>query len=47
MLIIGDNEVENNALSVRQRGEDGDLGSMSVEDYIARITEEIDTRVIK
>ncbi|MBQ7106417.1 MAG: threonine--tRNA ligase [Clostridia bacterium] len=47
MLIVGDNEVESGTLSVRQRGEDGDLGSMSVEDYIARITEEIDTRVIK
>ena len=47
MLIVGDNEVESGTLSVRQRGEDGDLGSMSVEDYIARITEEIDTRGIK
>ena len=47
MLIVGDNEVESGTLSVRQRGENGDLGSMSVEDYIARITEEIDTRVIK
>ncbi len=47
MLIIGDNEVENSALSVRQRGENGDLGSMSVREYIARITEEIDNKVIK
>ena len=47
MLIIGDNEVENGALSVRQRGENGDLGSMSVDEYIARITEEIDNKVIK
>ena len=47
MLIIGDNEVENGALSVRQRGENGDLGSMSVDEYIARITEEIDKKVIK
>ena len=47
MLIIGDNEVETKTLSVRQRGENGDLGSMGVEEYIARITEEIDTKVIK
>ena len=47
MLIIGDNEVETKTLSVRKRGENGDLGSMSVADYIARITEEIDTKAIK
>ena len=47
MLIIGDNEAESGTLSVRQRGENGDLGSMSVDEYIARITEEIDKKVIK
>ena len=47
MLIIGDNEAESGTLSVRQRGENGDLGSMSVDEYIARITEEIDNKVIK
>ena len=36
MLIIGDNEVENRTLSVRQRGENGDLGAMNVSDVIAR-----------
>ena len=47
MLVMGDNEVENGALSVRRRGEDGDLGSMSVEDFIAMATEEIDNKTIR
>ncbi len=46
MLIIGDNEVESGTLSVRRRGEDGDLGSMTIDEYIAKLTEEIDTKVI-
>ncbi len=46
MLIIGDNEVESGTLSVRRRGENGDLGSMTAEEYIAKVTEEIDTKVI-
>ena len=40
MLIIGDNEVENRTLSVRQRGENGDLGAMNVSDFIARAVKE-------
>jgi len=47
MLIIGDNEVETKTLSVRRRGENGDLGSMSVNDFTALIKEEIDTKAIK
>ncbi len=47
MLIIGDNEVENKTLSVRARGEDGDKGSMTIDEYIALICQEIDTKVIK
>ncbi len=46
MLIIGDNEVENGTLSVRRRGEDGDLGSMTIDEYIAKVQEEIDSKVI-
>ena len=44
MLIIGANEAESGNVSVRKRGEDGDLGSMSQEDFIKRITEEIKTK---
>ena len=46
MLIIGDSEVENGQVSVRKRGEDGDLGAMATEDFISRAVEEIDTKVI-
>ena len=44
MLIIGDSEVEKCQVSVRRRGEDGDLGAMSTEDYIALAVEEIETK---
>lgn len=47
MLIIGANEAESGTVSVRKRGEDGDLGSMSQEDFIKRITEEIKTKATK
>ena len=47
MLIIGDNEVQNGTLSVRERGENGDLGEMSVADFTARIEEENKNKVIK
>ncbi len=46
MLIIGDNEVEKGEVSVRRRGEDGDLGAMSVEAYIEMAVEEIETKKI-
>ena len=47
MLIVGDNEVENGEVSVRERGENGDLGSMKVEEFIARAVDEINNKVIK
>jgi len=46
MLIIGDNEVESGAVSVRRRGEDGDLGSMTAAEFVERVTNEAETRVI-
>ena len=42
MLIIGDKEIEANAVGVRSR-KDGDIGAMSVEDFINKIEEEIKT----
>ncbi len=45
MLIIGDKEVEENTVSVRSRNR-GDLGSVSLSDFIAQIKEEIDTKKI-
>lgn len=46
MLIIGANEEENQNISVRKRGEDGDLGSMDTERFIADIVKEIADKVI-
>ncbi len=45
MLIVGDKEVESGKISVRSRGK-GDLGTMEIDEFIARIQEEIDTKVI-
>jgi threonyl-tRNA synthetase len=44
MIVLGDKEVENGSITVRSRG-DGDLGSFSLDDYIAKITEERDNKV--
>lgn len=42
MLIVGDKEIEANAVGVRSR-KDGDIGAMRVEDFINKIEEEIKT----
>ncbi|WP_232695802.1 threonine--tRNA ligase [Brevibacillus daliensis] len=43
MLVIGEKEMEEGALSVRKRGE-GDLGSKPVDEVVAHLLEEISTR---
>ncbi|GFR36502.1 threonine--tRNA ligase [Thermobrachium celere] len=43
MLILGDKEVEAGNVSVRSRKE-GDMGAMAVEDFLAKIKEEIDKK---
>ena len=45
MLILGDKEIEENAVSVRSR-KDGDLGSQSIEDFVARIKDDIDNKTL-
>jgi len=40
MIIIGDKEVENETISVRHKGE-GDLGSLTADDFLKRVTKEI------
>lgn len=47
MLIIGDSEVENRTLSVRERGENGDLGAMSIEEFITRAVDEDRNKIRK
>ena len=44
LLIIGDKEAEKNVVAVRHRNDD--LGQMSLDDFIAKIREEIDTKAI-
>ena len=43
MIIVGDNEKENGTVSVRSRN-NGDLGSMKLEEFIAKIDEENKSR---
>lgn len=45
MLIIGDKDVENNVVSVRSR-KDGDLGTMTYEQFYNRVKEENDKKVL-
>lgn len=45
MLVIGDKEADEGTVSVRKRGH-GDQGSMSVEDFIKLVKQDIKTRVI-
>ena len=44
MLVVGANEEESKTVSVRKRGEDGDLGSMELTTFIQKISEEIRTK---
>ena len=46
MLLVGDKDIENNTVSIRDR-RDGDIGSMAIEEFIAKITEEVANKVIK
>ena len=43
MLVAGDKDIENGVVSVRSR-KDGDLGAMTLEDFTAKILEEIETK---
>ena len=43
MLIVGDKEAENGTVSVRTRA-GGDEGAMALDDFAAKIGEEIKTR---
>jgi threonyl-tRNA synthetase len=46
MLIVGDKEIENNAVAVRDRKE-GDRGSMNLDDFIVNIQKEIKDKINK
>jgi threonyl-tRNA synthetase len=46
MIIVGDKEMNENKISLRTR-KGGDLGAMSLDEFISKITEEIENRVIE
>lgn len=46
MILVGDKDIENNTVSVRDRKE-GDLGAMSLSNFIEKAMEEIETKLIK
>lgn len=41
LLVVGENEMNNNTVSVRRQGQ-GDMGTMSVDEFIKKINEEVD-----
>ena len=43
MIVIGDKDIENGAVSVRSRKE-GEMGSMNVDDFVKMIVEEVETK---
>lgn len=44
MIIAGDKDIENGTISVRSR-KDGEQGAMTVDEFIAKITEEVENKV--
>ncbi|MDP8925244.1 MAG: threonine--tRNA ligase, partial [Chloroflexota bacterium] len=46
ILVVGDRDAQANAVSVRARGE-GDLGSMALDAFLARIRDDRDTRLVR
>lgn len=45
MVVVGDNDIENNTISIRKRKE-GDLGAMTVEQFLEKIVPDRDNKVI-
>lgn len=46
MVLVGDKDIENGVISVRDR-RDGDIGSMKVEEFIKKICEEVANKTIR
>ena len=43
MILVGDKDIEANTVSVRSR-KNGDEGAVSIDEFVARIREEIDSK---
>ncbi len=46
MLVVGDRDMENKTVSVRTRAGE-DLGAMSLEEFAAKLGDEVETKTIK
>ena len=46
MVLVGDKDIENNTVSIRNRV-DGDIGSMSMDEFMAIINKENEEKTIK
>ena len=44
MLVVGEKEVEANAVSVRSRDK-GEMGSLSVDEFVAMVCKEVEDKV--
>ena len=44
MLVVGEKEVEGNAVSVRSRDK-GEMGSLSVDEFVAMVCKEVEDKV--
>ena len=45
MILVGDKDIEANTISVRSR-KGGDEGATTVEEFLKRITEEVENKVL-
>ena len=43
MLVLGAKEVEENLVAIRSR-EEGDLGTMNVDEFVAKIKDEVENK---
>ena len=44
LLIVGENEMNSNSVSVRLQGQ-GDMGSMTIEEFVQKINEEVNSQL--
>jgi len=47
LLIVGPRDAENNAVSVRARGQEKDLGAMPLDTFVSRLKNEIESKGIE
>ncbi len=45
MILVGDKDIEANTISVRSR-KNGDEGATSIDEFVKRITEEVESKAL-